>query len=62
MFGKVPDGTYDHSGHLVRYAVVDGNPVITLSKMWIDQGGPEDLDQYYIQPWGTFPEIPAKPI
>jgi len=62
MFGKVPDGTYDHSGHLVRYAVVEGNPVITLSKMWIDQGGPEDLDQYYSQPWGTFPEIPAKPI
>ena len=57
MFGNVVDGTYDHSGHLVRYVVLDGNPVITISKIWVDQGGPKELDQYYSQPWGTFPEL-----
>ena len=60
MFGSVVDGTYDHSAHLVRYVVINGNPVITLSKIWIDQGGPEGIDQYYSQPWGTFPELPHK--
>ena len=59
MFGNVVDGTYDHAAHLVRYVIVDGNPVITLSKIWVDKGGPEDLDQYYNQPWGTFPELPV---
>ena len=60
MFGDIVDGTYDHSAHLVRYVIVDGNPVITLSKIWVDQGVPQDLDQYYNQPWGTFPELPHK--
>jgi len=60
MFGGVPDGTYEHAEHLVRYVIVDGNPVITLTKLWIDQGGPKDLDQYYTQPWGTFPSLPVK--
>ena len=59
MFKNVVDGTYDHAAHLVRYVIVDGNPVITLSKIWVDKGGPEDLDQYYNQPWGTFPELPV---
>ena len=61
MFKWVPDGTYEHVDHLVRYVIVDGNPVITLTKLWIDQGGPNDLDQYYSQPWGTFPPMPTKP-
>ena len=61
MFGWVSDGTYEHVDHLVRYVIVDGNPVITLTKLWIDQGGPNDLDQYYSQPWGTFPPMPTKP-
>lgn len=61
MFGGVPDGTYEHFDHLVRYVIVDGNPVITLTKLWIDQGGPQDLDQYYNQPWGTFSPMPTKP-
>jgi hypothetical protein len=61
MFSWVPDGTYEHVDHLVRYVIVDGNPVITIAKLWVDQGGPQDLDQYYNQPWGTFPVIPTKP-
>ena len=61
MFGWVPDGTYEHADHLVRYVIVDGNPIITIAKLWIDQGGPQDLDQYYNQPWGTFPVMPTKP-
>ena len=61
MFGWVPDGTYEHADHLVRYVIVDGNPIRTIAKLWVDQGGPQDLDQYYNQPWGTFPVIPTKP-
>ena len=61
MFSWVPDGTYDHAPHLVRYVIVDGNPVITIAKLWIDQGGPNDLDQYYNQPWNTFLDFPSKP-
>ena len=61
MFDWVPDGTYEHVDHLVRYVIVDGNPIMTLSKLWIDQGGPQDLDQYYNQPWGTFPVMLTKP-
>ena len=61
MFGWVPNGTYDHAAHFVRYCIVDGNPVITISKLWIEQGGPQDLDQYYNQPWNTFPDFPPKP-
>ena len=61
MFGQAPDGTYDHANHLVRYVIVDGNPVTTISKLWIDQGGPQDLDQYYNHPWNTFPDFPPKP-
>ena len=60
MFAGVPDGTYEHADHLVRYVIVDGNPVITLTKLWIDRGGPNDLDQYYNQPWNTFPKLPVK--
>lgn len=60
MFGWVPDGTYEHADHLVRYVIVDGNPIITLTKLWIDRGGPKDIDQYYTQPWGTFPVLPVK--
>jgi len=61
MFGWVPDGTYEHAAHFVRYVIADGNPVITIAKLWIDQGGPQDIDQYYSQPWGTFPDFPPKP-
>ena len=61
MFGWVPDGTYDHAAHFVRYCIVDGNPVITIAKIWVDQGGPQDIDQYYNQPWNTFPDFPPKP-
>ena len=61
MFSWVPDGTYEHADHLVRYVMVDGNPVITLTKLWIDQGGDKYLDQSYNKPWGTFPVMPSKP-
>lgn len=60
MFNWVPDGTYDYAAHLVRYVIVDGNPVITLTKLWIDQGGDKNLDLYYTQPWGSFPDLPVK--
>ena len=29
MFGWVPDGTYEHAAHFVRYVIADGNPGAT---------------------------------
>ncbi len=43
MFKWVPDGTYDYSGYLVRYVIVDCNPVTTIAKEWLDRGGPDDV-------------------
>ena len=61
MFGWVPDGTYDYQNYLTRYVVVNGNPKTVISKMWVDQGGPDNVSSELKQPWGAFPDFPPKP-
>ena len=60
MFKWVPDGTYDYQEYLTRYVVVNHNPVIVITKMWLDKGGPEDVSEELRQPWGSFPDFPPK--
>lgn len=61
QFAWVPDGIYDYNNFLVRYVLKDGNPVIVISKMWVDKGGPDDVSLQLKQPWGSFPDFPPKP-
>lgn len=61
MFKWVPDGVYDYQEFLVRYVIVDGNPKTVISKIWVDEGGPTDVDDELRQPWGLFPDFPPKP-
>ena len=61
QFAWVPDGTYDYTEYLLRYVIVDGNPKTVISKQWIDEGGPELIAPELKQPWGIFPNFPAKP-
>ena len=61
QFGWVPDGIYDYEDFLVRYVLVDGNPKTVISKMWIDDGGPDGVEAHLKQPWGAFPTFPPKP-
>lgn len=62
MFSWVPDGTYDYREYTTRYVMVKGNPIIVITKMWLDKGGPEDASEELRQPWGTFPDFPPKPV
>jgi hypothetical protein len=57
----VPDGIYDHSFYQVRYLIKNGDAHITISKMWLDKGGPDDVGPELKHLWGTYPDIPAKP-
>lgn len=61
MFPWVPDGTYDNSGNWCRHVVVDGMPTYTITKGWLDNGGPDDVTEELRQPWGAFPDLPPKP-
>lgn len=61
QFKWVPDGTYDYEEYLVRYNIVNGNPTRVISKMWVDQGGPDNVSDELRQPWGAFPDFPPKP-
>jgi hypothetical protein len=61
QFSWVPDGTYDYENNLVRYVIVEGNAKTSITKMWIDQGGPPTLPKELRQSWGTFPNFPPKP-
>ena len=60
MFDWVPDGTYDYQKYLTRYVLVKGSPVIVITKMWLDGGGPVDVTDDLKQPWGSFPDFPPK--
>lgn len=62
MFSWVPDGVYDHRTYYVRYQIVQGAPKIVISKMWLDKGGPETVDASMKLPWGSYPDLPAKPL
>lgn len=61
MFPWVPDGVYDSSIYVTRYHVVDGNPSRVITKMWLDEGGPNDVSDFLKLPWGTYPDMPPKP-
>lgn len=61
MFAWVPDGTYDYSGTLIRHVVVNGMPTVTITKHWVDNGGPKDVSDELRLPWGSFPDMPPKP-
>lgn len=62
MFKWVPDDIYDSVEYQVRYEVIDGNPVTVISRMWLDKGGPDHVDPSLRLPWGTFPDLPPKPL
>jgi hypothetical protein len=63
QFPWVPNGIYDHRDFNVRYAIKDGcnKSERAISKMWVDQGGPDDVSLDLKQPWGTYPDMPPKP-
>lgn len=61
MFAWVPDGTYDYSEYLTRYVIRNGNPKTVITKMWLDNGVPDDVQLELRQPWGAFPDFPPKP-
>lgn len=60
MFKWVTDGIYDNQELLTRYEIQDGKPRTVISKMWVDAGGPENVDEKFKAPWGTYPDMPAK--
>jgi len=60
MFKWVPDGTYDYQEYQTRYVLVNHSPIIVITKMWLDKGGPEDVSEELRQPWGSFPDFPPK--
>ena len=62
MFGWVPDGTYDYVDYKTRYVMRNGNPVTVITKIWLEQGGPDDVTDELRQPWGAFPDFPPKPV
>jgi len=53
---KVPDGIYDFEEGNCKWrdVIVNGCVVITISKMWLDKGGPVDLAPELREPWGTY--------
>lgn len=61
-FEWVPDGVYDHSFYNLRYVVANGHHHMAISKMWLDNGGPEDASPEMRLPWGSYPDIPPKPV
>lgn len=66
QFGWVPDGIYDVASindnvWLIRYVIVDGNSKIVITKAWVDNGGPDDVESKLKLPWGTYPTFPPKP-
>ena len=53
---KVPDGIYDlQEGECKwRDIIINGCVMYTISKMWLDKGGPVDLPEEFRYPWGTY--------
>lgn len=60
-FYWVPDGVYDSTFYQVRYVIEDGAHHTVISKMWLDDGGPDDADMALRLPWGTYIDLPQKP-
>ena len=53
-----PDGVYDLQERDCKWrdVIVDGCIIMTISKMWLDSGGPEDVHDEFKRPWGYFCE------
>ena len=60
MFKWVPNGTYDYQKYQIRYVLENHNPIIVITKIWLDKGGPEDVSEELRQPWGSFPDFPPE--
>lgn len=61
LYKWVPDGVYDFVENRTRYVIKEGNPKISISKIWLDKGGPEDVSAELRLPWGTYSDFPPKP-
>lgn len=53
---KLPDGIYDKQERDCKWrdVIVNGCTIYTISSMWLDKGGPEDLPEEFCKPWGTY--------
>jgi len=54
---KVPDGIYDFTterGLSWREVVINGTVMYTMTKSWLDNGGPTHLSEELRAPWGTY--------
>lgn len=60
LYKWVPDGVYDYVDNLTRYVIKDGNPKISISKLWLDKGGPADVSADLKIPWASYPDLPPK--
>lgn len=60
-FVWVPDGIYDNTEYLIRYEIKSGWPTTVISKIWLDKGGPADVEDHFKLPWGAYPDTPPKP-
>lgn len=58
----VPDGAYDYGAHCLRMFIWNGFCYLSAAKMWVDdQEKNKRLPEWMQVPWGSYPELPAKP-
>lgn len=56
------DGPYDYQDHLTRLFIHQGFAYLVASKSWVeDQVANKRLPEWMQAPWGTYPNLPAKP-
>ena len=61
-YSYAPDGAYDFSKFHIRYFIVKGFPFLVASREWVnDPVANQRLSEWMRAPWGTYPDIPAKP-
>ena len=54
---KVPDGIYDHTDHMVRCVIIDGQQLFKYSSMWLEAGTPEGTPEEVSKPpFGYYPD------
>ena len=51
-----PDGIYDLQDRNSKWrdVIVDGCTIHTITKMWLDVGGPKGLPSEFRRPWGAY--------
>lgn len=56
------DGPYDYNDHLTRLFIWNGFAYLVASKLWVDdEVANKRLPPWMQAPWGTYPNLPAKP-